>query len=343
MKTNSPLNVAVIGAGLIGKKRAQCAAEDPGCRLAAVADNDLEKASELSRAWGARAESDWRKIVSDPAIHVVVVSTPNHRLAEIACAALSRGKHVLSEKPMGRNLAEAVKMRAAAKKSGRKLKVGFNHRYHPAIAGAREELRKGTIGEPLNIRAQYGHGGRKGYEKEWRGNFKLAGGGELTDQGVHLIDLIQWFCGRPSQAFALLQTAFWPVRPSEDNAFALLKYKSGLVANFHSSWTQWKNLFNLEVFGTRGFIGVNGLGGSYGPETLTVGVRENPGQVPDIKTKIFDGPDLSWKKEWADFMAGVRENKPFLGRADEGVAVMATLNALYSSHKSGKIATVKKI
>ena len=165
----------------------------------------------------------------------------------------------------------------------------------------------------------------------------------MTDQGVHLIDLIQWFCGMPSEAAAFLQTAFWPIRPSEDNGFALLRYKNGLVASFHSSWTQWKNLFNFEIFGTKGFIGINGLGGSYGPETLTTALRKNPGDVPAMSKEVFEGMDRSWEKEWEDFSSGIASGRSFMGNADEGVSVMAILDALYRSQRLKKIVGVKTI
>jgi predicted dehydrogenase len=197
-------------------------------------------------------------------------------------------------------------------------------------------FRAGKIGKIINIRAQYGHGGRVGYEKEWRGNSKMAGGGELTDQGVHLIDLIQWFCGTPENVFALLQTAFWPIKPSEDNGFALLKFRNGIVSNFHSSWTQWKNLFNFDIFGTKGSLSVHGLGGSYGTETLTSAIRKSGGGVPELTCEKFEGADESWKLEWNDFLSAISKSKKYLGTAEEGLNVMKTLDALYQSHKLKK-------
>ncbi len=228
-------------------------------------------------------------------------------------------------------------MSRAAAKAKRKLKIGFNHRYHPGIAKAYALFKKGAIGSAVNLRCQYGHGGRRGYEKEWRGNVKMSGGGELTDQGVHVIDLVQWFCGTPKKACAFLQTAFWPIRPSEDNGFAMLQYSGGAVASFHTSWTQWKNLFNFEIFGTKGSLKVTGLGGSYGTETLTVTLRKKEGGAPDQIEESFAGPDLSWKLEWDDFAGAVLSGKKYLGSASEGLGVMRTLDALYRSHRSGKV------
>lgn len=292
-------------------------------------------AQQLADTVGAEAGTDWRAAVKRPDIDVVVVATPNGVLAEIACAALEAGKHVLVEKPMGRNLSEAEAMRIAAERAGCVLKVGFNHRYHPAIAEAHRRVGAGVIGEVINIRARYGHGGRPGYEREWRGDRLMAGGGELTDQGVHVADLLHWFVGEPSSVFALLQTAVWPLGDLEDNAFALLQYEGGVVASVHTSWTQWKNLFSFEIFGTLGAMIVEGLGRSYGVETLTQHVRSPAGGAPATEELRFDGEDRSWTDEWRDLLNAIVHGTTPLGSAPEGVAVMRTLDALYRSAQCG--------
>src|SRR5438128_1507488 len=180
----SELRVAVIGCGIVGSRRAREASRHPCTRLVLVTDVNSERREHLAAAYGCRSTEDWKSAVDDCFVDVVIVSTPNGYTAEIATAALSSGKHVLVEKPPGRNLWEAKQLAEAAQKAGRILKVGFNHRYHPAIRRAHELLRNGTVGSVINIRARYGHGGRPGYEKEWRGDASLAGGGELMDQGV---------------------------------------------------------------------------------------------------------------------------------------------------------------
>jgi predicted dehydrogenase len=329
-----PLGVGVVGCGLIGKRRAREAAASPRSRLIAASDVRLESARETVAEYGGRAVDDWRAIVADPDVDVVVVATPNGFLAEVSLAALGAGKHVLLEKPMGRNFAEARAIADAALAARRLVKVGFNHRYHPAIAQAHEIFASGAIGPLLHLRVRYGHGGRPGYEKEWRGNFELAGGGELTDQGVHALDLVHWFAGLPTHLFALTQTAVWPIAPLEDNGFALLRFEGGRVASFHTTWTQWKNLFSLEIFAERGALIVEGLGGSYGVETLTRHDRAMQGGAPATHVERFEGPDSSWTLEWADFTAALLEGKPYHGGPRDGLAVMAMLRDLYASAAS---------
>ncbi len=336
---NAKLRVGVVGCGLIGRRRAEQAAGHRETECVAVSDVDMNAAATTAQVVGAAPAADWHSLVERTDLDLVVVSTPNRFLCDIAVAALERGKHVLVEKPMGRNVTEAERMRRAACAARRVLKVGFNHRYHPAIAAAHQLVAQGALGEIINVRCRYGHGGRPGYEREWRGSRELAGGGELLDQGVHVVDLMHWFAGVPRDAFALLQTAVWPLQDLEDNAFGLFRFASGAVASLHTSWTQWKNIFSFEVTGRTGAAVVQGLGGSYGVETLTVYHRRPEGGAPQETTQVFEGADESWRLEWDDFVAAVRRGAagPMLGNMDDGVLAMRLIDALYRSAASGSV------
>jgi len=331
------LKVGLVGCGAIGKRRAREVAHHPATVLTSVADIDAAAANAVAAEFACGAARSWQALVADPAIDVAIVSTPNGYLREIACAALRSGKHVLLEKPMGRNVEEARSIARAASESGRLVKVGFNHRYHPAIRGAWERYAAGELGTLINARIRYGHGGRPGYENEWRGNLDLAGGGELTDQGVHALDLLNWFAGRPTEAFAMTQTAAWPIGPLEDNGFALLRFPRGAIASVHTSWTQWKNLFSLELFCTNGTLIAEGLGRSYGTETLQIHRRALEGGAPSLETLTFDGPDDSWKREWFDFVRAIEQAAFYDGGPEEGIAVMEMLEALYASARTAQV------
>lgn len=325
------LRTAVVGCGLIGTRRAEEAAKNPHSTCSVVVDADRSRAETLAAKVGARVEIDWHRAVAAGDVDVLCVATPNGYLAEIAIAALGAGKHVLIEKPMGRSVEEALRIAEAAEQSKRLFKVGFNHRYHPAIARARSELGAGTIGKAINARARYGHGGRPGYEREWRGDVQLSGGGELTDQGVHLADLMHMFLGVPSEVYGVVQTAVWPLGDLEDNGFGLLRFPDGVIAQFHSSWTQWKNLFSFELFGETGSLVVEGLGRSYGVESLTIARRAMQGGVPAIERIEYDGEDISWRDEWAEFASAILEGTDYMGNARDGVVAMKILSALYRS------------
>ena len=329
------LRTAVIGCGLIGTRRAEEASLHSRSRLLLCIDKSHAPARTTAERYGSAWSTNWKIAVEDERIDVIVVCTPNALLFEIASAALERGKHVLIEKPMGINVAQARALRSLAAQRSNLLKIGFNHRYHPAIAAAHRRLNSGELGDLISIRVRYGHGGRPGYEREWRGNPELAGGGELTDQGVHVADLLHWFAGMPVQAFAYLQTAVWPIAPLEDNAFGLLRFSNGAIASLHTSWTQWKNLFSFEIFGTKGSAAVEGLGGSYGTERLVVATRNARGGVPAMHEETFEGADRSWAIEWNEFLDAIEHRTPYLGTPDEGVAAMEILSALYESARDG--------
>jgi predicted dehydrogenase len=328
------MKTAIVGCGVIGRRRAEVAAAHEATAVTVTIDTEESAARALAAATNCDWSVDWRSALEN-SIDIVVVATPNAFLAEIGISALGAGKHVLIEKPMGRDLAEATALAEAALRSRRVLKVGFNHRYHPALALAHDRFSSGAFGTLVNLRARYGHGGRQGYENEWRGDLRLAGGGELTDQGVHILDLARWFAGDPVSAYCVRQTAVWPIAPLEDNAFGLLTYVSGAVTSFHSSWTQWKNLFSFEIFGTQGSLAVEGLGKSYGVERLIETYRNEAGGSPDIREIRFEGPDESWRLEWEQFVSAVAQGTPYDGCPSDGVAVMRVLDALYRSSEGG--------
>jgi predicted dehydrogenase len=335
------IGVAVVGCGLIGARRAGTAADHPDTRLVMVVDPVAERRDGVAARFGAAAAADWREALDHDNVDAVVVATPNHLLATIGTASLDRGRHVLLEKPMGRGVEEALRIEAAAAAAGGQLKIGFNHRYHPALGRARALVDQGAIGHVINVRARYGHGARPGCETEWRADPEMAGGGELMDQGVHVADLLHWFLGMPADAVAFTQTAVWRIDPLEDNAFGLFRWTTGAVAQMHVSMTQWKNRFSFEIFGERGSLAVEGLGGSYGTETLVRTRRRMEGGAPELEEEAFPGPDGSWALEWDDFVAAIRDDRPpGHGTAADGVAAMRMIDALYRSAREGAIVAV---
>ena len=218
--TKERLRVGIIGCGLIGQKRAK--ALPTGDQLIACADVSLDRAQALARSFGATAVTDWRMVTGDPAIDVVIVATPHDTLAEISLAAVDAGKHVLVEKPAARFASELIPVVDARDKKRVQVHVGFNHRYHRSLLKAKELVSSGSVGELMFIRGRYGHGGRIGYDREWRADPAVSGGGELIDQGPHLIDLSRWFLGEFPHMEGRAETYFWKM-PVDDNGFMLLR------------------------------------------------------------------------------------------------------------------------
>jgi len=249
------------------------------------------------------------------------VATTHDMLAAIAWEAAAAGKHVLIEKPGARRAAELDPVAAAAKRTGALVRVGFNHRYHRAFRKAREIFDRGALGEMMFVRARYGHGGRPGYDREWRAIPELSGGGELIDQGMHLIDLARWFLGDFEEIQGHIGAYFWKM-PVEDNGFLLLKTAKKQVAFLHASWTEWKNVFSFEIYGRTGKLEVTGLGGSYGLERLAY-YRMAPEMGPPATT-IWEYPmaDNSWEAEFAEFLEDIRLGRePAAGVADAQAAL----------------------
>jgi len=337
----SPMNVAIIGAGLQGRRRARAIHCQGLDRIEIVCDTKLEAAHRLALEVDAIATDNWEKAVEDKRVNCVIVCTPPHMQATISIAALTFGKHTLCEKPMGRSLEDAAKIVSAALTNGARLKVGYNLRYHPGIVRIKKWCDQGDVGRLIFVRARYGIGGRPGFETEWRVQSQLSGGGELMDQGLHLLDLSRWFLGDFKEVFGITLTGFWPIAPTEDNAFALLKSNHGQVASLHASWTQWTNLFSYEVYGTDGYCAAEGLGGSYGTERATIARRQL--LEPFAREVVeFRGEDQSWSEEWLEFRTAVLEGRQPSCKGSDGHEVLRLAQAIYKSAQEGRSVQVDR-
>jgi predicted dehydrogenase len=258
------MKVGIVGCGLIGNKRAAALGADA---LVAVSDHDASRARSLSERHPGAAAVTLDELIGRS--EAVIVATTNDQLAGVATRAVEAGKHVLVEKPAARSFAELEPLARLAEKRAVMVRVGYNHRFHPAARKAREILETGSCGPMLFVRARYGHGGRIGYEREWRADPALAGGGELIDQGVHLIDLSRWYLGEEfADVRGRVLTAYWDMKV-DDNAFLTLTTQGGRIAHLHASCTEWKNLFSFEIYTRAAKLHLEGLGGSYGIERLS--------------------------------------------------------------------------
>jgi predicted dehydrogenase len=324
------MNAAIVGCGLIGKKRAQALGE---VRLALCCDLVEARARELATRYpGCDATADWRAAATRPGIDLVIVASTHDMLAPIAAAAAGAGKHVLIEKPGARRAAELDDVARAAAATGALVRVGFNHRYHRAFRKAREIVDSGVLGPLMFVRARYGHGGRPGYDREWRAEPARSGGGELLDQGIHLIDLSRWFLGDFARARGAVPTCFWDM-PVEDNAFLMLETASRQTAFLHATWTEWKNLFSFELYGRDGKLDIGGLGGSYGPERIAYYAMSPQMGPPETTIWEFPMPDDSWEQEFAAFLEDIRLNR----RPDPGIpetqAALRVIEEIYREER----------
>ena len=318
------MRFALIGCGLIGSKRA---AASTGHEIVVACDPDPHRRERLAQATGACAVADWREALALD-FDAAFVATPHDQLAQISVDLIRAERHVLVEKPAGRNPQEARTIAEAAANANVIVKVGFNHRFHPALARAKAMVDDGTIGPLLFLRGRYGHGGRVGYEKEWRFNREISGGGELIDQGSHLIDLARWFMGDLRLAFGVAPTYFWP-GSVDDNCFLALQDRDDRIAWLHASWTEWKNLFVFEIMGRDGKLTIEGLGGSYGPERL-IFHRMLPEMGPPLtEAWDFPAPDVSFAQEISNFVAAIEGRAKPIGGIEDAIANLDIVQAVY--------------
>ncbi len=321
-----PLRFAIVGCGLIGAKRLQ--ALPPGSVIA-TCDLVKQRADDLASKAGSQCAgfTDLNDALeTDP--DAVIIATLHSSLAPTAAECIRAGKHVLIEKPVATSVAEIDYLCELSTRRGTVVRAGYNHRFHPALLKAREIVDSGALGDMMFIRGRYGHGGRVGYDREWRANSLLSGGGELMDQGVHLIDLASWFLGEKwTSIHGHTATYFWDM-PVDDNAFISLRTGRGKTAWLQASCTEWKNLFSFEIYGTKAKLHVEGLGGSYGIERLYEYHMLSKMGPPDTLTSEYPREDNSWALETAEFIKDIeagRRPKPGLLEARATLEVVETI------------------
>ena len=325
------LSVAIVGAGGIGHIRAKSILDSQQGRVLWVADVDAGRAKELAALSSSSATIEWREAVSNPEVDAVVVSPPTKFHAEIAIQALEAGKHVLCEKPLARTVEEARAIVEAAQRAGRVLKTGFNYRQMGHVRKAQELLKCGAIGPPYYLRCRYGHGGRPGYEEHWCTDADLSGGGVLQEQGIHMVDLVRVLLGEPVKVMAETRRFFWGFPEVEDNCFCLFETAAGRLAQVHASWTEWKNVLEIEIFGHDGYLRLEGRDGHYGPQRLTWGKRQPTHGRPVEEVFTFEETESSWDREWCEFVELIRDGNDSLEVARQGLETQQLIEAAYRS------------
>jgi len=323
------MNVAIIGAGLIGKKRAMSLPQ--GIRLTVVCNRSQDKGLKFAKEFNCRFEPEWKKIVTDRSIDAIFIATSHDSLTSIAVEAIKNGKHVLIEKPGARNYREFKKIIETHKKNPVVVMFGYNHRYHPAIQKTKEIIDSKKYGKIMFVRAKYGHGARLGYEKEWRFQKEISGGGELIDQGPHLIDLVNYLVAPMDKIIGFTPTLFWKTK-EEDSAFFLMKNKNNQYAQLSVTCVEWKNIFSFELMLQKAKIQIDGLGRSYGKEKLTLYKMKPEMGLPDVEEFEFPDEDLSWKKENKIFFQRIRKQNYSPTAINDAFYVLKIIDKIYSQN-----------
>jgi len=328
------LRTAIIGMGKIGRVRKQCLDAHPGFQVVAVCDLNPSLADEFHYLFFSTQFEE--TLLND--LDVVVVCTYNNVSPDIVCEALKNGCHVFCEKPPGRTADDVQRIIAAESLArDRILKFGFNHRFHYGVMEAKSIIESGRYGQIMWARGIYGKAGGLGFENNWRSERNLAGGGILLDQGIHMLDLMRYFLGEFTDIKSFVENCYWKGTDLEDNAFVIMKTGEGRVAMVHSSATQWKHRFSLDLFMEDGYVSINGLltsTRSYGDESITFGKKqfENESRAfgrPREETIYFDKDD-SFKLEIDEFYDCImgKKNCP-TGNSQDALKVMQLIEKIY--------------
>lgn len=325
------MRIGIVGAGLQAKRRGPVIQQFSGNEIVSITSLHPEKSLSLANDLKCEVAKNWKEIIEDKIDALIVCTYPDSH-AEISIEAMKKGIHVLCEKPLCTSVEDALRMIKTAKENNVILKCGFNHRYHPAIQQIKQWIDDDKIGEINFIRAVYGIGVRPGIEKEWRSDPTIVAGGQLMEQGIHCIDLMRWFVGTPQYVTCMTSNPNSLIEPLEDNAIAIYKTKKGQIVNIQSSLLQWKNRFSFEIFGTKGYAVVNGLGGSYGTEHAILGKRDPFAPFAEYRID-YRGPDISWKSEWEIFENSIKSGEMPEGGGNDGYEALRLVFAAYQSHK----------
>ena len=332
----SPLRVGIAGYGVVGKLRRTFIDAHPNLETIAVCDRTLSGESTFED--GVSHYTDYRRLLEQEAANIdcLFVCLTNDLNPLVTISALERGLHVFCEKPPGRNVADIARVIEVEKcNPGLVLKYGFNHRYHDSVRDALALIHSGELGDVINLRGVYGKSKLITFgQTSWRTERALAGGGVLLDQGIHMVDLLRLFAGEFVDVHSFITNNFWG-HEVEDNAYALMRTGDGKVAMLHSSATQWRHRFHLDISLSRGAVTLSGIlsgSKSYGAETLTVAwaAGDETGDPREQTTRY--NHDSSWADEIEEFANAVCKGAPIgNGSSDDALRTMQLVYQIYAA------------
>ena len=326
------LTYGIIGFGKMGQVRHNAIKQISNHKLIAISEPNLT--TEI-----AVPNLSHEEIIAHTDIDIIIICTPNFYNQDLTIRALRAGKHVFCEKPPAFTASDIREVQEVEQESGKKLMYGFNHRHHDSVIRIKKILESNEYGKILWMRGRYGKSVTSEYASEWRAKKELAGGGILMDQGIHMLDLFNYLCGGYDVVKAEISNLYWKM-DVEDNAFVILKNSAtGQVASLHSTMTQWRHLFSLEIFLEKGYMVLNGLvtgSMSYtedGAEVLSIAKSRStaPAATFEDEERIRFESDNSWNYEMAHFFDAIENQNPItIGNSDDALELMEILDKCYN-------------
>lgn len=326
------LRVGIAGYGVVGKRRHYHIDLHPHLNVVAICDRSFASKGKMDD--GIPYFPNYHELLEED-LDVLFVCLTNDIAAEVTIAGLDNGLHVFCEKPPGRDLYDMDRVVHCKKRHPHlRLKYGFNHRYHDSVSDALRLIRSNELGQVVNLRGVYGKSKiiSFGQHSDWRSSRDIAGGGILLDQGIHMVDLLRLFAGEFSEVHSFISNDFWK-HDVEDNAYALMRTHDRKVAMLHSSATQWRHHFQLDISLEKGAISLSGIlsgSKSYGSEKMTIAwaADDDRGDPKEQTTRYNE--DNSWKYEIAEFADAILGNGEIEhGTLDDAYNTMALVYRIY--------------
>jgi predicted dehydrogenase len=338
-----PLRIGVIGLGM-GRHHIKGYQGHPAARVVAVADPDEARLQEIGEAYNVpRRYPLAETMLLEEKLDVVSIATPNKYHLPLALAAFEAGCHVLCEKPMALNAAEASEMLAAAEKAGKRLMINFSFRFTEQSMALKRQVETGAIGEVYFARTVW-HRRRGLPGRGWFGQKALSGGGPLIDLGVHRLDLALWLMGYPQPVW-MMGSTYNPIGSAaakeknvafdvEDLAVGLVKFANGATLELEASWAaNIKEAEHMEtrLYGTLGGLVQRNLDETYKFEAELY-VERNGAHFdmqlhppfPPVPTSMYH------------FVESILSGASHIATGAEGLLVMEILDALYQSAAEGQ-------
>jgi phthalate 4,5-cis-dihydrodiol dehydrogenase len=325
--------VGIIGAGTVGETHASAIAQLPDVRLAAACRTDSERLAAFCRRYDCAGYTDYRRMLEDPAVDIVVIATPHHAHTDIALRAAEARKAVLLEKPMAPSLPECDAILEAVEKAGVPLMVGFVSHFARAYSRAKSLIAVGEVGEVVagsSIMAKTWMGPNR---RSWHLDGKRGGGMWLT-AGIHCLDRLTWLMNsRVARVSASLSTRFHD-QSADDCGAVLLRFENGTVGTLVSvGYRTGAPEDSTRLFGTEGEVCVDYESG------VSVGRAESWAPIPDSAVDPWFQDAIT--EEWRAFLQALSTNGPMPVSGVYARHIMAAAFAAETSSRTGRESEVR--
>jgi predicted dehydrogenase len=341
------LNIGIIGAGWPGQMHASGIRAVDGATLYACADLDEKRRAAFEKEYRpAKSYSDYHELLQDRHVDAVIICLPNFLHFPASLAALEAGKHVLCEKPPTMNAAEMKVLREEARKGGLVYFFSRQYRFTPAMREAKAAVEKGRLGKIYHAKAVFVRSrGIPAGIGDWFTEKKRSGGGALIDIGVHALDSVWYLMGtpRPTSVDAQVFRNFEhlvrvPVFDVEDAAFAFIRFANGAVVQLETSWAGnltddippreyfGRELINSIVYGTKGSVQLN-------PLSL---FEDQNGELVSVPLAAKQDEPNGFELQLRNFVESIKGESEPVNNADQAVALMEMIDAIYASSSAGR-------